>query len=52
MDDEQFRVAMSTDATIEDLLAIRDKKLEQSKTENSEAEAKAAEEDNTDSTEE
>ncbi len=51
MDDEQFRVAMSTDATIEDLLAIRDKKLEQSRTENSEAETKS-EEGGSDTTEE
>ena len=34
MDDEQFRVAMSTDATLEDLEKIRDRKLAQSKTEN------------------
>jgi cell division protease FtsH len=40
MDEEQFRVAMSTDATIDDLLAIRDRKLEQSKTENREASKK------------
>ena len=41
MDEEQFKVAMSTDATLEDLVAIRDRKAEQSKTEN----AKRAEED-------
>jgi len=34
MDEEQFRVAMSTDATIDDLIAIRDRKAEQSKSEN------------------
>ncbi len=37
MDDEQFKVAMSTDATLEDLVAIRDRKLEKSKSENNEA---------------
>jgi hypothetical protein len=39
MDDEQFRVAMTTDATLEELVAIRDRKLEQSKSENEEADA-------------
>ncbi len=43
MDAEQFKVAMTTDATLEDLLAIRDRKLEQSKSENDEAETKKAE---------
>jgi len=37
MDEEQFRVAMSTDATMEDLIAIKNRKLEQSNTENREA---------------
>ena len=37
MDEEQFRVAMSTDATMDDLLAIKNRKLEQSKNENREA---------------
>ena len=38
MDEEQFTLAMSTDATLEDLEAIRDRKLERSKLENEEAE--------------
>ena len=37
MDEEQFRVAMSTDATMEDLIAIKNRKVEQSKAENREA---------------
>ena len=37
MDAEQFRVAMTTDATLEDLVEIRNRKLEQSKSENEQA---------------
>ncbi len=40
MDEEQFKVAMSTDATLQDLDDIRDRKLEQSKNENLEASVK------------
>ena len=46
MDEEQFRVAMSTDATLQDLDDIRDRKLEQSKSENIEASAKGQTSDN------
>ena len=47
MDEEQFKVAMSTDATLQDLDDIRDRKLEQSKSENIEASVKAQASENT-----
>ncbi len=46
MDEEQFNVAMGTDATIEDLVAIRDRKIETSKNENREAGENLSREEN------